>query len=103
MGKTNRSDDGRLNKDLKMASYFDEHSSESFSEDQEQMNFLLELARLLHRVLREQNVQLDLPIEEMLAEHLVTPPASREFIANLPTVDKMDDKCPICLAEFHAK
>eukprot|EP00112_Aurelia_sp_Birch-Aquarium-sp1_P006704 Seg1734.6 transcript_id=Seg1734.6/GoldUCD/mRNA.D3Y31 product="E3 ubiquitin-protein ligase RNF181" protein_id=Seg1734.6/GoldUCD/D3Y31 len=84
-----------------MASYFDEHHNGSISEDEERMNFLLELARLLHRVLREQNVQIDLPIEEMLAEHLTTPPAARDFIANLPTVKLISEKCPICLAEFH--
>ncbi|XP_065062631.1 E3 ubiquitin-protein ligase RNF181-like [Rhopilema esculentum] len=83
-----------------MASYFEEHSSDSFTEDDERMNFLLELARILRRVLREQNVQLELPIEEMLTEHLTTPPASREFISNLPLAMNIGEKCPICLVEF---
>jgi len=83
-----------------MASYFEEHCADSASQEQERVNFLLELARLLRRVLREQNVQLDLPIEELLEEHLTAPPASREFIASLTTVTGMSDKCSICLLEL---
>ena len=80
-----------------MASYYDEHNCQELR-DGEQPNHSLHLARLL----LDSGLAVDLDLEfgrVFGREDERPPPASKDFIANLPDADYIpgSDKCAICL------
>jgi len=86
-----------------MASYFDEHNCTPLGEG-ESPNHMLHMARLL--IDTGLGVDMDMDFSSMFGTEKPPPPASKEFVASLPTSkiteqDKVNDaKCPVCLKSF---
>ena len=89
-----------------MASYFDEHDvpeEEQESSGNDRVSYLLDLARLLHSLMVESGNDLNsVDIDSIFSSGTANPPASKEFVSNLPTLksDQCKDNCPICLAGY---
>lgn len=61
-------------------------------------NHLLELARLLQNLITESNTN---AINGIFRQNRIqNPPASKDFLANLNTVTKIKENCPVCLLTF---
>jgi len=60
-------------------------------------DYLLQLARLLQDLISENNVS---EINGMFRNKVKNPPASNDFLANLRTLRKTSDQCPVCLIHF---
>ena len=69
------------------------------SRDAVNESYLIDLARLLHTMWQETGEMLD--FENVLVENRAkNPPASKDFLSNLKSVDKCGESCSICLGEF---
>lgn len=75
----------------------------SYNVDEFDEHYLLELARVLHRMWEESG---GTGTEGLMFQNLLVqnkaknPPASKQFLCNLKAVSKCNGKCSICLGEF---